>query len=184
MHSSCVSPYQYSEPIYCEMADNITAQTAKILTKRHQLDVIGTGGGCMDHVNMLALSFLIYRPLTVESAREIIVDCVEEFLFQINSNEEIRPYLKNYPFTPKELKISIFSHTEKNEAVYDPYISVVSNSTRHDSTQTMLWFRTKAPDQPFGYKTEIEEDYQEALRIVKGEKPSETSPSATLFPSK
>ncbi len=165
---SCVSSYQYEEPVYGKMADKISVRTIKILSKRHDMYLVGTGGGFIDHVNLLSLSFDVCRPLALEDARELIIDSVEEFLFQINSNEEIRPYLKNYPFTSADVKVSIFSYSQKHESIYDPYISAVSNVTRRNSNQTELWFRTEAPDQPFGYKTEIREDYEEALRIVKG----------------
>ncbi len=168
LQCSCVSPYQCDEPIYGGMADNITTQTTNILTKRHNMCLVGFGGGYIDHVNMLALSFDVCRPLTLETARELIIDSVEEFLFQINSNEAIRPYLKKHPFTSAEVEVSIFSYSQKHERIYDPYITVVSNVTRRNSDLVELWYCTKAPDQPFGYKNEIREDYQDALRIVKG----------------
>ena len=168
VHCSCVPYYECDEPIYGEMADKITARTIKILSKRYDMYLIGTGGGFIDHVNLLSLSFDVCRPLTLEAARELIIDSVEEFLFQINGDKEIRPYLKNYPFTSAEVEVSIFSYSQKHERIYDPYITVVSNVRRRNSDLVELWYCTEAPDQPFGYKNEIRENYEEALRIVKG----------------
>lgn len=162
--------YNYVEPVYGKMADRILAKTAKILTKRHNMYVIGTGGGFIGHVNMLALSFQIWKTIDQNETRMLIVDCIEEFLCQINSDEEIRQYLKHYPFTSADIEIEIYSHNEKGGPVYDPAISVVSNYVDKKSDRSYLWYCTKSPDQPYGYKSEIEEDYEEALRIVNEQK--------------
>lgn len=70
---------------------------AKLLSQRHHMKVVGMGGGLVDRVNVLGLSFPVQGVLRKEQLRKILIDCVETFLAAINANEELRPSLKNYP---------------------------------------------------------------------------------------
>jgi len=149
---------------YQDMAKEIRANVAKKMTKKHQMDWIGEGGGMMGSVYMVKLCFQIHHPLDRHEARERLVDCVEELLKAINSNEEIRPYLKYYPFTIKNVIVVIFSDYPDGRDVYDPYISVVSISESDHIT-----FRTEEPGKRYGYKNTYLEPYSNALTMVKGE---------------
>ena len=86
----------------------IRADVAAKLAKRYNMRVIGIGGGLAGGVNRLGLSFQIRGPLSKEQLRAIIVDCVEEYLLPINTNERLRPSLKIYPFTADQIEIEIF----------------------------------------------------------------------------
>ena len=90
------------------IVDLITADVAAKLAKRYNMRLIGVTGGLARRVNVLGLSFQIRGPLSKEQLRAIVVDCVEEFLLPINTNERLRPSLKNYPFTANEIEIKIF----------------------------------------------------------------------------
>ncbi len=72
----------------------------------------------------------------------------------------MRPFLKNYPFTCKE----IFVVDKSRNSVRDPDFMLVAE------TRGKIRFKTKDKDVKFGYKTEIEEDYETALKIVQNEK--------------
>jgi hypothetical protein len=85
-------------------------------------------------------------------------------LAAINSNKEIRPFLKNYPFTTKNVQVAIFSVTQDGRDVYDPYIAVVSVDESGDIT-----FRTEEPNNPSSYKNKYKEPYSEALTMLKGQ---------------
>ena len=54
------------------------------------------------------MDFHFYRPLAIEAFRSLLLYAVEEYLAAINGNEEVRPYLHNYPFTPNNVEITIF----------------------------------------------------------------------------
>jgi hypothetical protein len=151
-------------PDYADMAHQIRTDVAAKLTKRYNMRVIGVTGGMADCVNVIGLSFQIRGPLSKEKLREILVDCVEEFLTPINESEKIRPFLKNYPFTEKEIIIKIFIVDETGIRVYDPDIAVataINGKVRYD---------TEDINDEFGYKQQIREDYQIALEIVRGSK--------------
>lgn len=148
---------------YEVIANEITAKVAKRLTKKHQMDWIGEGGGMMGSVYMLGLSFQIHHPLVRNEARELIVDCVQELLAAVNTNEEIRPFLKDYPFTAKNVQILIFSNYPNGKEAYDPYISVVSVATSDD-----IFFSTTEPNKN-SYKNRYRESYSEALAMLKNQ---------------
>ena len=152
---------QYVPADYIVMADQITEVVKDKLIKRYNMRVIGVAGGMADCVNLVGLSFQIRRPLSKERLREIIVDSVEEFLTSINKNERLRPFLKNYPFTAKEIEIEIFIVDNTGREVYDPEIMLAA------AYRGTVKYRTEDKDNKFGYKSTTEESYETALKIVK-----------------
>jgi hypothetical protein len=149
---------------YVAMADAITADVAEKLTERYPMQVIGVSGGMMNTVNTIGLHFQIRGPITKERLREMLVDSVEEFLTSINANEEIRPFLKNYPFTEKEIDIVIFIVDGLGIHVYDPDPAVAA------AAHGKICYYTEDKNNEFGYKQKIKEDYQTALQIVRESK--------------
>jgi hypothetical protein len=89
----------YQEKDYEKIADAITEKTAKKLKEQKNLCLVGTGGGMMHDIYGMDMSFDYYQEVDLKTARELIVYAVSEYLLAINSNEEVRPYLHNYPFT-------------------------------------------------------------------------------------
>ena len=59
-------------------------------------------------IKKLTMSFQYYQSVNIETARQLLVDSVEKYLANINSNEDIRASLYEYPFTPKGIEIVIF----------------------------------------------------------------------------
>ncbi len=98
----------YQSPRYVKLADAITANTAKKLEEQKKLYLIGTGGGMMHDIQAMHMSFQFFHEVDLEEARELIVYALREYLSDINNNEEVRPYLHNYPFTAKNVEIMIF----------------------------------------------------------------------------
>jgi len=146
------------------IAREIRAKVAKKLVKKHEMECVGVGGGMMGSVYMIGLSFQIHRPIDRNEARERIIDCVEELLTAVNQNDEIRPFLKNYPFTTDNVQVAIFIKDKNRRDLYDPNISVVSVFKSQE-----ISYCTTEPDK-MKYKTQIREPYQEALALVKGKR--------------
>jgi hypothetical protein len=90
------------------VADEILANTAARLKKEKELNPFGSGGRMMDEVKMLMLAFTYNKPIELEEGRELIVYAVETFVSMINNDERIHPYLYNYPFEPKNVKVEIY----------------------------------------------------------------------------
>lgn len=102
------SSFDYQSPVYIKLAHEITEKTGNELKEQKNLYLVGTGGRMMDDIQMMAMSFDYYQEVNLETARELIVYSIKEYLSAINSNMEIRPYLHEYPFTAKNVKITIF----------------------------------------------------------------------------
>jgi len=99
---------RHVSPEYVLIADTIIKEMAQKLSKRYEMKVIGEKTGMAKCINLVGLRFQKLGPLSKEKLREILVDCVEEFLQALNSNEKLRPHLKMYPFTSEGLDIAIF----------------------------------------------------------------------------
>ncbi len=95
-------------PDYEKIADKITNRTAEKLKKERKLILIGIGGRMMDDIQMMAMSFNYYHEVNLEQARELLIYAINEYLSDINNNQDIRPYLHEYPFTSKNVEIMIF----------------------------------------------------------------------------
>lgn len=141
---------------------NINEKAGKQIASKYGMSVIGKGGGAdKEGINLKILSFNTIAALNLEQARKLIIDCIEEFLTIINTDEEIRPYLKNFPFTIKNVKITIFFETSDGLSIYDPLISVTYN------VGDTLHYATFENEESVRYKTEITETYEEGLAKLK-----------------
>ena len=147
------------EPDYEQIADTITAKTAKKIKAEKNLIPIGTGGGMLGDIYMMAISFDYYQEVDFNTARQLLVYCVEEYLSAINSDEKVRPYLHNFPFTAKNIEIRIFFSTPDNDDVPLGSICVAA------SIKGRVDYDIKAPIN-LKLETIREETYEEALKIV------------------
>lgn len=148
---------------HADMAREIRSVVGNKLAKKHKMDVIGVSGGMMGSVYIIGLRFQIHHPMDRNEARERIVDCVEEMLAAVNANEEIRPFLKNFPFTEKNIDIAIFTNYPDGREVFDPDVRVVSVNKLGYVT-----YRTEEPNgHLYEYKSVYRELYSEALAKLK-----------------
>lgn len=102
------SPFNHQPPDYEKMADEITEATARKLKLENNFSLVGTGGGMMDDIQMMAMSFHYYQEVDLTTGRELLVYVINEYLSAINGNENIKHYLHNYPFTVKNIEIRIW----------------------------------------------------------------------------
>ena len=138
------------------LANEVTIKAANRLKKEKDLRPCGFGGGAMYEIRMLALSFNYYHDLSLEEGRELLLYAVDTFLEEINSNEEIKPYLLNYPFGPKNVEIRIFPRNQNGSSL---------------TSEQFCWITAVGGDfqynlqNPGSEKTTIahKETYQEAL---------------------
>ena len=153
---------EYVIPEYEKISDKITARTAKKLSKKYQLDPVGSGGSMMHDVKKLALSFNCYHPLSIDESRRLVVDCVNEYLKSVNENKEIRPYLHNFPFNEQNIELAIFIFEDNKFTKIQPG-QVSSVSTLNGKIR----YKTRSAEDQYKRETLHQETYEEALRIVK-----------------
>jgi hypothetical protein len=91
-----------------QLINEVRQKAAVQLKKEKNLIPIGTGGQAMNEIVMLAIDFLYYQPVEVENGRKLLIEAVDDFIKVVNAETQIHPYLKNYPFEPKNIEIIIF----------------------------------------------------------------------------
>lgn len=130
----CLSFSSFQIPDYEIMADKITKKTAKKLRDYKNLVLVGSGGGMMYDVEMMAMSFDYYHEVTIDEARKLIVYVINEYLSEINGNAEIRPYLHDNPFTAKNLEIRIWTCNRDGSKILPDkidYFSAIEGQIRY-----------------------------------------------------
>ncbi len=143
------------------LVEHIISECVNKLSRKHHLFPIMTTGSLPGGiVKEIGAGFEVRKILTKDQAREIIVSCVEEFLNAVNTNEELKPYLKEYPFEPKNIYVMLCIYDKKTKPVYHPFIGTAS------SLKGNIYYRTDDPDKKNQYKAEYEESFEEALRLV------------------
>jgi hypothetical protein len=89
------------------LANEVTNRAFARLKMEKGLYPFGSGAEMMYQIKMLALAFQYYKEINIEEARELLISAGAVFLDIINNNEEIRPFLHNYPFNPENVEIEI-----------------------------------------------------------------------------
>jgi hypothetical protein len=142
----------------------------KRLGVKYHMRQSATGIGGMDKVWLMSLAFDRYgEPLTENEARKLIISCVDDFLEAVNKDEELKPYLKNYPLTAKNLELTIYNYDKNQVLHYFPYIAIVADS------RGKIGFFTEDASVKYGYHTKKYETYEESVAILKKEEITDCS---------
>ncbi len=148
-----------------KLARRAMHKTAVILEKRHQMKFIGwSEGGDEHYYNNVGLNFKVFRVLSKEEGRIMLIDGVEELVKEFNATPELQPFLNPAPFMPSNVKMHIYDYQPDGGKLYYPNIVVFS------AYDGKVQYSTKIPEKEFGYYTQDEETYEEALNIVRSQK--------------
>ncbi len=109
--------------------------------------------------------FKSYQRASIEEARSMIIMLTERFLKSINSNEKIRPYLKEYPFPARCAQINVEFYNLANTSRCDGNIVLVSHLGQVKQNG-WLTYRAAEVFSNLPYVVH-EETYDEAEKIVK-----------------
>ena len=153
------SPLLHQSPRYVKLAHQITAKMAKKFYAEKKLKTIGTGGGMMRDIQMMAMSFGFYQEVNLAQARELATYAVKEYLAAINADPEIKPYLHDDPFTPKNIAIRIWFFQPDGRKLPSgkiDYVCVLEGELRYYSDLT----------DPSLVRTIHREKYEQALQKV------------------
>lgn len=142
-------------------ADRIMNAYTYHVEKAYGFRSFAVGGGMMDDVKSITLKYIAYEKVDIPTARKMLVQNIEDLLKTINSDEKIRPYLHNYPFTVNNLKFGLCFFDSNNDWIEPPYLgkAILLNGKIHYS----LWNEPKDM-----LETQEEETYEEALQKVNG----------------
>lgn len=161
MHSKNKQKRPYD---YVDMAYDTKSEVDLRISKQYGYSLFGSGGSMYDCVREISTSFnaRVKEPLTVEEARKLILPIAIEYLKAFNSNEEIRPYLLNYPFNSKNLHIAVFFNDLQGYEYWYPDLSVVSVS--HGN---ILYYGFNKSTDTNSDKWEYKETFEEGVERLK-----------------
>ena len=87
-------------------ADKVRDIAVKKISSTKPLRLIGEGAQMLDEIEILSLYFQCIQNVDFNTARQLIIYASETLINEVNSSTDIRPYLKNYPFTANNVEIS------------------------------------------------------------------------------
>lgn len=152
-----------------KIAHQVMYKVVKILERRYQLHYIGRAeAGLKDYYTKMGLEFQVFRLVGKDEGRKMLIDCIGEFLKEINSNSKLLPHLQPSPFTVANIQISIYVYHPNGTSVKDPEIAVFS--TRDGIIQ--FGTDTQKEGYEYGYIVYQKESYEEALKIVEAQNKS------------
>lgn len=155
--SVCNAKVDYGKPAYKII--NSYSNDLKIFKG---LNLIGSGGSWTAEINTISLHYWFFKPLDLSAVRILYIGCVEDLISRINQNKEIRPYLRDFPVTSKNIHIMIGILDKKSLTNFVGKIALVSYAKGN------IYYCTSNP--ATGQLEDFhEERYEEALRIVREE---------------
>lgn len=144
-----------------QLVNNILAMTTKVIKEKYDIKPCGMGAAMPGGpIQELTLCFDTKYPYTKEQLREILINSARELLSKIQANNEIQEFLKDHPFTIRNIEIIIYNHDENGGSLCDPEISIARIS------QAALIYRTIDFQDSFKYKNEFKESYEEAIKSI------------------
>ena len=177
------APMTEDDEFYVEETHKITNNFINEMRREFNLFCIGTGGNLNKGVQEVDVSFIIYRKLNIEQARELEVKATERLLELFNTETKIRPYLAEYPFTVNRATVSIGTQTTADRWPTDGsvvHVFTAKNKIFYSAAELYTYTTTPFIDSETGIpadfvpeevvKTRLvdlyEEPYEEALKIV------------------
>ncbi len=150
---------------YVKIAHEIRCKTALQLKKEKKLQPIGYGGQMMGDIQKVCLSFQYWDLVDLEKARELTVYAAQTLMHNLNSSEEVRPYLHDYPCTAKNVEIEIFILTPDRNS---PPIGAIEYISARDDFVT---YYIRQPGRNYSNPDRLlkKETFEEALEAVKKE---------------
>ncbi len=144
-----------------KLAHQAMYNAASTLENRYQMKFIGWSEGADEvHYKRMGLNFQVFRVLSKSEGRKMLIDSVNELLKEINTLSELQSFLNPAPFSPLNVEIHIFDYQPDGKDVYYP------NIVAFTAYKGNLRYKTKIPENEFGYYTKESETYEEALSIV------------------
>ena len=144
---------------YLQYVDQIINDFAEQMKSELNLRITADGGSMPDAVKTIEVDFSTNRRATIDESRKIEVFAVNRFLDIINSHEKIKPFLSKYPFTPKEVQVSVAFLNPHNEDNSDGTIAYMSSL----NGEICYWTNDPLLNK---FSSIVKEPFEEAKKIV------------------
>jgi hypothetical protein len=148
-----------------ETAFNATISTcAAKLSKKYTLNCSCVSGSMPGGpIRSFGLDFQIQGPLSHNELRSLLIHMASDLLTLINTDENVRPFLKKYPFTVQDISIGLFVIDNKARSIVTPHISFASLD------EGKIHYITLSADPIPKIVAEFQETYQEAYKKTQKE---------------
>lgn len=119
--ASCATPRE-------RCLGKILSATAKELKREEGLRLCGQGGSATSDGKMteLSLSFQIFRPLTQDEARPLVIKSARTLRDQINSHSCAEAYFAHFPANEDDISITVYINNTNGHPAVLPYMGIVS----------------------------------------------------------
>lgn len=153
---------------YEEEMDRLFVDLTNEVFNRYGLKRWSIGGKLTNGIREIGATFKIYQPMTQDQARQLLIELTDQLLSKLNSNEKIKPFLKQFPFPVDFLKIKIFSEQREGTSFPDVFIEnvILEDNRIYFLQKTLL---PKEEDKFFRDSEHISlpsESYSDAREIV------------------
>ena len=141
----------------------VIKETNQKLKAKYHVNLASVGRSHKDlKIKSITIDFNRFLgPVSKEEGRQIIVDCVEEYIKAINQKESLRPFLFDYPFSEKDVVV-MMTHWNKDKSMLShPDIATICKF------YSEIVYYTIEPGNIYKYQTETQETYEEAKSLVK-----------------
>ena len=146
-----------------KLAYKISGRIVEQLKIKYDLDFIGvglSGSGDEKTIKTIMLDFTLNHLVTKEEGRDLILKCTTDFLHEINDSEELRPYLVQFPFTYRNIELTLLFYSDtRHEDTLDPNIWCIS------LVDGIIKYKIANIQNPFTNKSVEKESYEDALKI-------------------
>jgi hypothetical protein len=89
------------------------------LVAQHGFTLVGVDTAMARCVELGGFGFQIKEPYTLEEAQLLAIDCAERMICAFNEDEDVRPYLAEYPFTVENISlVLIFKAPDWSDLAY------------------------------------------------------------------
>ena len=124
-------------------AERVTGLISKKIYKNYQLRVYAYGGSMMEKIEEIDVNFKKNDLMTIQQARMLYIDVMEEGLAIVNSDLKIRPFLNSFPFTHNDLVIHLsFDNPDRSgKWALPPYFAFITLCLRESSIMTSTTIR-------------------------------------------
>jgi len=103
--------------MYLKYVKEITNSFVNEMESEYGFHCIGGGGSMPKDVEKIQVIFITHQKSTIKDAREIEIKAITKLLDKINAHEKIRPFLREFPFGPSRVGVSI-SFQDKEDHYY------------------------------------------------------------------
>jgi hypothetical protein len=110
------------------LISEITISFAKKMEQRFGLKMSGTGGGGDGkQINLIAVAFNSHNEMILSQARQLIMECTQDFIKEINDYEQLKNYTALWPFNFTNVKLDILFIIDRPERglIPAPYTAAV-----------------------------------------------------------